>query len=134
MLDGAGHQVALYAAGDRTSGFCLAVQAGGEILHDSTVAAAVAAAGNRSADGAGNGGLELVSAEVGDMDMLIQVIGMDLTVFAHDMDVSVDITGLGSEGEGYCDIIVELHEDAHVVTDIVVAAVDTAAGLFLSPG
>ena len=62
-----------------------------------------------------------------DKDLTFAVIGKDLAVFAHDMDIPVAGAGLGGEGECRGYPIVKFQDHTHVVADIVVTPVYAAA-------
>lgn len=128
VLQGAGHQVAFDAAADGAAGaLAMLKQPLGEVLHQGAVATAVAAGIVLDPEDLLLGRRLLVPAEAADDDFAVQIVTFDLSVLAHDVDGAVDVTGLGRQGEGGRDPIVEAEGHAHVVAYVVVAVVDAAA-------
>ncbi len=128
FLNGAGHQVTFHTEGNGASGAGIGSgEAGGKVLHDSRITAAVATGGIFHMDGPTNSSFCLIPAEMRHSNGFGKIIGQNFTVFAHNVNIAVYVTGLRSQREGDSDAVFKFHEDAHMVANVVVAVVNTAS-------
>ena len=120
--------MAFHTAGDGTAGIgrCTA-QDTDQILHDPAITAAVTADGFGYINGPHLGDIPAAGPEMDHRNGTLRIVSDDLAVFTHDMDIAVYLVGLRGEGEGGGDAIVKLHDDAHMIADIIVAAEDATA-------
>lgn len=128
MFDGTGHQVTFDGVGNGASGLgMLTGEGSGKVLHNAGVTTTVATAIGANVDDPLLKGICLAGNMMANDNLTLAVVSQDLTMFAHNVNIPMAGAGLCSQREGGSGTIFEIHDDAHMVADIVVAPIDAAA-------